>query len=63
MVADGRFAVLDYRERPADVSSDDPLARCAKCGTVVKESDAILDVIRIGFVALKKVNKVQISGG
>ncbi|KAF7761539.1 hypothetical protein Agabi119p4_9531 [Agaricus bisporus var. burnettii] len=42
-------------------TEDDPLARCAKCGTVVKESDAILDVIRIGFVALKKVNKVQIS--
>lgn len=62
LVASGRFVVLVSGEWCADVESGNPLARCTKCGAVVKDTDGVLDAIRIGYEALSKAGRVQFSG-
>lgn len=38
------------------------LTRCVKCKSVVKDTDSVLDAVRIGQAALEKANRVQFSG-
>jgi hypothetical protein len=62
LVANGGFVSSVYDEYCADFVSENPLARCTKCGAVVKDTDSVLDAIRIGGEALNKANRVQFSG-
>ncbi|KAJ2934356.1 hypothetical protein H1R20_g2714, partial [Candolleomyces eurysporus] len=38
---------------------EDSFTRCSKCGSVVKDTDAVLDALRIGQEALEKAERVQ----
>ncbi|KAF5336582.1 hypothetical protein D9611_006638 [Ephemerocybe angulata] len=42
-------------------TEQDSFTRCAKCGAVVKDTDAVLDALRIGQEALEKAERVQDS--
>lgn len=44
------------------ISSENPLTRCMKCGAVVKDTDSVLDAVRIGQEALDKATRLQFSG-
>jgi len=46
----------------AQTSSENALTCCMKCGAVVKDTDAILDAIRIGQEALDKATRLQVLG-
>ncbi|KXN82768.1 Histone-lysine N-methyltransferase ASHR1 [Leucoagaricus sp. SymC.cos] len=42
-------------------TKENPLTRCTKCGALVKDTDSVLDAIRIGQEAVEKATRVQFS--
>jgi len=42
--------------------SENSLTRCSKCKAPVKDTDAVLDAIRVGQEALDKAEALQFSG-
>ncbi|KAF5349135.1 hypothetical protein D9756_009440 [Leucocoprinus leucothites] len=42
-------------------TEENPLTCCTKCGAVVKDTDAVLDAVRIGQEALDKATRLQFS--
>ncbi|KAF9012634.1 hypothetical protein BDQ17DRAFT_1344310 [Cyathus striatus] len=42
-------------------AEEDPLTRCTRCKSAVKDTDAVLDATRVGDEALKKAERVQFS--
>jgi len=42
--------------------SENNLTRCSKCKAPVKDTDAVLDAIRVGQEALDKAEALQFSG-
>lgn len=63
LVADRRLVV---RLVPLTVNAyvliENSFARCTKCKAVVKDTETVLDAIRIGQEALEKATRVQLSG-
>jgi len=44
------------------VAVENSLTRCEKCKAPVKDTDAVLDALRVGQEGLDKAEKVQFSG-
>lgn len=42
--------------------AEESLTRCMKCNAPVKDTDAVLDALRVGQEALDKAETVQIYG-